>query len=385
MTVHLADSMPPNWARTLVSDAAFAGEQSRLAHIWTFLGLLQDVANDGDWFRASIATRSIFVQRFGDELKGFENRCAHRFFPLRTTDKGNGPIVCGFHHWRYDKSGRAVGIPMCEELFGKTPRDLGATLAPVEIATCGNLIFGRFPVTGSADSLEQYLGESFPILDAMSRARSKPQHLTQAVNANWRLCTHISIEDYHTVAVHPTTFGKIGYLKRENLGYFRLGSNSAYFTNSDPDGIAKMAAACRDGTWNSANYRIFHIFPNFAVSHFLADGQHWFILLLQYVPVAKDRSVMRAWFYPAPFPADHRPIERWIAPFTNPFRAVAVRYYVSRVLSEDHAICEQLQAGARQIEDRPILGGLEERLAWFEETYAKTMSDNASESTRVAE
>jgi hypothetical protein len=72
-----------DWARTLIGPREFCREQSRLAHTWTFLGLTKDVAGDGDWFRASLATRSVFVQRFGPELKGFENRWAHRSYPLR--------------------------------------------------------------------------------------------------------------------------------------------------------------------------------------------------------------------------------------------------------------------------------------------------------------
>jgi phenylpropionate dioxygenase-like ring-hydroxylating dioxygenase large terminal subunit len=88
-----------NWPRTLIDAEAFRREQRELSRMWTFLGFANDVANDGDWFRATLATRSVFVQRFGDELKGFENRCAHHSFPLRNSDKGNGAIVCGFHHW----------------------------------------------------------------------------------------------------------------------------------------------------------------------------------------------------------------------------------------------------------------------------------------------
>jgi phenylpropionate dioxygenase-like ring-hydroxylating dioxygenase large terminal subunit len=145
-----------NWPQTLVDAEAFRREQNELSRVWTFLGLARDVARDGDWFRASLATRSVFVQRFGDELKCFENRCAHRSFPLRTSDKGNGAIVCGFHHWRYDRDGRAVGIPMCQELFGTLPRELDARLNQVEIATCGELIFGRFAGPRANESLEQF-------------------------------------------------------------------------------------------------------------------------------------------------------------------------------------------------------------------------------------
>src|SRR5437868_3391671 len=79
--------IPAGWARSLTDPVEFRREQDRLAHVWTFLGLTRDVANDGDWFRASLATRSVFVQRFGDEIRGFENRCAHRGYPLRNADK----------------------------------------------------------------------------------------------------------------------------------------------------------------------------------------------------------------------------------------------------------------------------------------------------------
>ena len=135
-----------NWPDTLIDPARFRDEQARLARIWTFLGFTHDVAKDGDWFRATIATRSVFVQRLGDELRGFENRCAHRSFPLRNADKGNGPIVCGFHHWRYDKNGEVVEVPQCA-LFGPSPGELAARLNPIEIDTCASQpIFRDFQI-----------------------------------------------------------------------------------------------------------------------------------------------------------------------------------------------------------------------------------------------
>ncbi len=359
-----------NWPDTLIDDRQFQNEQSRLSRQWTLLGLTSDAAGDGDWFRATLGTRSVFVQRFGSELKGFANRCAHRSFPLRTADKGNGPVVCGFHHWRYDRDGRAIGIPMCQELFGKTPREMDARLTPIDIATCGAFVFGRFAGGTAGASLEHFLADGFSILAAMSKSAAKPHQLVRNVKANWRLCFQISVEDYHLAAVHPGTFGKAGYLRRDSIGYFRFGAHSAYFTNPDPDALTKMAAACRNGAWRSADYRVFHIFPNLTVAHFRADGQNWFILVLQYVPVGADRSTMRVWFYPAPFAA--RPVwyNRWLSPLTRPVRALAVRHYVGKILSEDNEVCEKLQAVAGQIQNPPRLGALEERLAWFEEAYA---------------
>ena len=110
-----------SWTRDLVDVDAFQNEQMRLRQVWTLVGLTTELRHDGDWISRDLWGHSVFVQRFGDQLKGFENRCAHRFFPLRHGERGNGPIRCGFHGWQYDKEGVAIGIPMCKEFFGCTP------------------------------------------------------------------------------------------------------------------------------------------------------------------------------------------------------------------------------------------------------------------------
>jgi phenylpropionate dioxygenase-like ring-hydroxylating dioxygenase large terminal subunit len=377
------DNIPANWAQPLVDQNAFEAEQVRLRHIWTFLGLTRDLAKDGDWFRTTIATRSVFVQRFGDEFKGFENRCAHRFYPLRKSDKGCGPVVCGFHHWRYDRNGRAVGIPKCEELFGKSPRELDAKLSPIELATCGAFIFGRFPTPAASDSLEQYLGDGFPILETMSRMPVAPHESNAPVQANWRLCCHITHDDYHQVAVHPNTFGKNGYPSREAMGYFRFGLHSGFLSTPDPAAFSNMVAACRDGSFGSSYYFILQIFPNLIISHGRSDGQFWHILVQQYLPIAHDRTLLRSWRYPSPLPADHAWHVRWTRPLTDPWRALAVRYVVGKIRNEDHAVCERLQKISGQIDRAPVLGALEERIAWFEESYAKVMASGNELPVRI--
>jgi phenylpropionate dioxygenase-like ring-hydroxylating dioxygenase large terminal subunit len=208
----------PILARGSADPAFFAREQAQLGKLWTLLGLTTDIPRDSDWLRASLGGRSVFVQRFGDTLRGFENVCAHRFYPLRTADKGNGPIRCGFHHWQYNKDGLAVGIPKCQEMFGVTPRELSARLTPVEIATCGILIFGRFANPEHQETLEDYLADGFPILQAMWSLQRAPYAASATIAANWKFGLHISLDDYYLVAVHPSTFGKNGVIRRANLG-----------------------------------------------------------------------------------------------------------------------------------------------------------------------
>jgi phenylpropionate dioxygenase-like ring-hydroxylating dioxygenase large terminal subunit len=367
----------PNFGRSFTDWASFNQEQAALGKAWTLLGLLTDIPHDNDWFCATLGGKSVFVQRFGESLRGFENTCAHRFYPLRTQEKGSGPIRCGFHHWQYNKDGLAVGIPKCQEMFGVTPRELDARLNPVEIATCGILVFGRFGCEPAGETLEQWLGDAFPILGAMWNLKRAPYHIRTDIAANWRLLYHITLDDYHIVAVHPETFGKDGYLPPDEVHYFRLGKHSAYFYGDNAD-LSMMADQCRSGTYRPAGYRIFQFFPNLLALHIEA-AMNWYVLIQQYVPVAPDRTLSRSWFAPAPFgPSEQSRLRRLSGRIVAPFVPFILPFYIRKIFAEDNGVCEQIQTVAHQIKGSPILGLHEERIAWFEEAYAETMAHAAA-------
>jgi phenylpropionate dioxygenase-like ring-hydroxylating dioxygenase large terminal subunit len=357
----------PDWARAIADPAAFAREQEQLGHVWTVIGLTTDIPNDNDWFRATLGGRSIFVQRFGGELRGFENKCAHRFYPLRTADRGNGVIRCGFHHWQYNKDGLAVGIPKCQELFGVTPRELDARLSPVEIETCGILIFGRFPRADVKQSLLAFLGPGYDIIKALCVAEKPPHYLERKVAANWKLCYQVTLDDYHIVAVHPDSFGKDGYMDVKRIRYFRFGAHSAF-----PEGvpIKRMAELCAKGEYRPKHYCIMQYFPNLIMVHSPVVAYNWYVIIEQYVPQAYDRTLLRAWFFPLPNP--HQLTQWWPRlkqKLAAPWVPLAMRLFWPKILKEDHDVCELQQTIASQIDAAPILGLQEERIAWFEQSY----------------
>ena len=364
----------PRWAAALADQDAFRQEQARLGRIWTFLGLTFDVAKDNDWFTARLGGRSVFVQRFGGELKGYENRCAHRFFPLRRKEKGNGPIKCGFHDWEYNKRGFAVRIPRCKDLFGVTPRELNARIAPIEVATCGSLVFGRFQHPHANETLQQFLGEAWPIIETMCTMKRRPHAIKLNVQANWKLSCHISLDEYHGPSVHPTLFGKEGYPGHKALRYFRFGMHNAFFAGGDEHAMQVMADGCRDGTYRPVRYRIFQFFPNLLIANFRAQ-KFWYVNVHQIVPLAPDRSRLDSWYFRAPFETGRGAIGRWLDSATEPVRAPLVGYYVRKLHSEDIEVVEQLQQSAAEQSGWPRISRAEERIRWFEENYAKVLAD----------
>jgi phenylpropionate dioxygenase-like ring-hydroxylating dioxygenase large terminal subunit len=367
---------PSNWAQQLLDPAHFQAEQRQLAHIWTFLGLSQDLNRDGDWIQASIATRSVFIQRFGTELRGFQNLCAHRFYPIRRARKGNGPIVCGFHNWQYNRDGRVVGIPICNLAYGGPPHTIPASLEQIELAICGSFVFGRFPAKHAKDSLNAYLGDAFPILEAISRFQSRPLYLEQPVAAHWKLNIHITLDDYHGPPVHPTTLGRHGYLPSLGmLRYVRLGANSIYLFSDDERCFERLVEGCRTNTYRSSHFFVLQILPNLIVAHVDADRPFWFCNIMQYLPVAPDRTTYRSWSYPASFASDYSWFHKATRPVTDSFRRPIYMHYFKRVVREDIAVCEHLQKVLPQIERAPLLGTLERRISWFEESL-RHLTDN---------
>ncbi len=265
-------------------------------------------------------------------------------------------------------------------MFGVTPRELGARLTPVEIATCGILVFGRFANAQHTETLEQSFGEAFPILQAMWSLRRAPYYIKTDIAANWKLLYHITLDDYHIVAVHPDTFGKNGYLPPDAVRYFRLGQHSAYFYGGDENEVKKMADECRRGEYRPANYRIFQFFPNLLALHVEA-AMNWYVLIQQYVPVAPGRTLSRSWFFPAPFPpaephigctgccgASWRHLCRSLCHFTSARSSAKTMACASRF--------RRLRIKSKAF---PILGRHEERIAWFEEIYAKIMAEAPAE------
>ncbi|MBX9748613.1 MAG: Rieske 2Fe-2S domain-containing protein [Roseococcus sp.] len=365
--------------RALHDADAFAEEQARLGQVWTLVGYASDLPRENSWFRAVLGGRSVFIQRFAEGLRGFENRCAHRSYPLRTTEKGEGPILCGFHHWRYDSEGLATGIPNCQDAFGTTPRELDRRLQHLDVACCGELIFARFP--GRPESLETFLGPLFEVLSLLCTGLGRGHRATLPGRMNWRLSQWISMDDYHLAAVHPRSLGTgRRYLQRTDLGYHRHGMHSAFFRGVGAGTVEEWLADLRRGDASRGGYRIFHLFPNAGISFIPAlpvlPGRSLpfaYVVLQRHVPVSVDRTELEVMVAPAARPRRYSSrLLRILAPFEW-FRIPLVRRSALRVLREDQVICENLQKAARQIADDPILGAAEIRVAWFNEAYAEAM------------
>lgn len=362
----------PMWAKSMSSESCFQDEQAQLGSVWTFLGFQHQLMQDNDWFVARLGGRLVIVQRFSEGLRAFENLCPHRFHPIRTADQGNGPMVCAFHQWRFDAEGCARGIPKCEQVFGKTARQMNASLHKVELALCGGLIFGRF---GAGPTLEEWLGQGYAILERLTANLQKGGRIELSVKSHWKPMMAVTLDDYHIVAVHPSTFGKSGFLPADRVRYYRFGEHSAFIPSGDSETLNKVEAACRENRFSPQGYMIFQFFPTFVfvvirATRILGDD-YWYVMTEQMIPHTHDRTTLRTHFFPLPFPRPaglFRRIVRW---FFQPIVNIVFAHFTRKVHREDNAVCENAQHVAHQIQGEMLLSNQEERIAWFEESYGR--------------
>lgn len=362
-------------SRARVEAEAFAQEQAFHGQSWTFLGLARDIPEKNDWFTATLGGRPIFVQRFDQGIFGFVNRCAHRGFPLKVGERGNSPVVCGFHHWRYNHDGLALGIPACPEMFGQTPREMDARLPRVEIGQVGDFLFARFAPEGGGPTLEAWLGPMVAVLGQVTRWLDRPAgRLDCAVKANWRSLVEISFDDYHLVAIHPSTFGKGGYLPVEGVHYERFGAHSAYLRSGDAQSFRQMIEQCEAGTYRPDRYRIFQIYPSFLVSFvkaldYLGEG-YWYCIVQDVRADAPDASRTRLRFFRLPHAPTPNPVRRFLRWLAWPTVDLLFRYFTRRVHDEDNVACAQMQRVLAADDPSPRLALHEARIGWFEQTWA---------------
>lgn len=376
---HLSAELRAQFNAAKVDPAAFAKEQEALGRVWNFLGFAHQIPRKNDWFTAMLGGRNIFVQRFEQGIAAFENRCAHRNYPLRVGEKGNGPVLCGFHHWRYNHEGVALGIPHCPGMFGKTPREMDARLPAVEVAQVGGFLFGRFTPPEGGPDIQTWLGPAYAVLTHISGWLSRPAGgLDCAVASHWRPVMEISLDDYHLVAVHPTTFGKGGYIPADGVHYERFGAHSAFFRNGDASSLLNMVAECEAGTFLPQRYRIIQLFPKLIISfahalNYLGEG-YWYMIVQDIVPEAHNKTRTRMRFFRIPHVPGASALRRalrWLA-WISVDRIF--RFFARRVHLEDNAACAELQSVARHDDAPPRLALHEQRIGWFEMSLAQLLS-----------
>jgi glycine betaine catabolism A len=168
---------------------------------WIFVAVEPDIAEAGDYVRVEIGHNSVIIVRDDDmQVKAFHNVCRHRGSQLCDDAKGSvGNIVCPYHQWTYDLSGKLIYNEHMGEDFNKDDHNLKS----VHVGNIAGLIFICLADNPPADFAEMKRAIE-PYIAPHRLADTKIVHQEEVIeNGNWKLTMENNRECYHCVANHP--------------------------------------------------------------------------------------------------------------------------------------------------------------------------------------
>ena len=188
---------------------------------WCYVGLAAEIPNPGDFKRSAIGGRSVVMVRDKHgAINVVENRCAHRGVQFCQATNGNAKtLVCPYHQWSYDLSGKLIGLPFRngvkqgDRVNGGMPADfqLGEhNLTQLKVENYNGVIFASFD--HDVEPLREFIG---PEIRAYYERVFNGRELTvlgysrQRIPGNWKLMQENIKDPYHPGLLHTwfVTFG----------------------------------------------------------------------------------------------------------------------------------------------------------------------------------
>ncbi len=308
--------------------AVFDAEKENIFYkTWQLVAHTSQLKSVGSYVTAQIADQNVFVIRSQDsQIKGFYNVCQHRAHELL---EGSGciksRIVCPYHNWSYDFSGKLKSVRYCNQpCFDLADH----SLSPIQTAEMLGFVFVN--LDPSASSLEDLPGNLFDDIkenvpgwrDLVVSSEIDSSHYPRArLHTNWKVLSENSLENYHVEVVHPAYAKMVDIHTYEwNMsGYWIKGSGKIKSLEEGAYTITESESSQMAITWR--------LWPNTAF--FLLPGEQSFSAVV-YHPAKTDLTLRTN--ITLMHPSQVLKSDRW-------------NYLWSTIWEEDASICESVQRG----------------------------------------
>ncbi|CAM1352963.1 aromatic ring-hydroxylating oxygenase subunit alpha [Tenacibaculum halocynthiae] len=193
---------------------------------WQFAGLVEDVANPGDYIAVQAGLNNIFIVKGRDHrLRAFHNMCRHRGTQLlRAVGKNQKAITCPYHDWTYDLEGKLISVPKKEEEFpdlcSKKLHECDLNLHEASVDIFKGMLFVH-PEKNAQNILEffgevtPYLGPHIPEELVEYQEKEGEAFYTKEIHANWKIIVENYIDHYHLAHLHEGTLNMYDHAKAE--------------------------------------------------------------------------------------------------------------------------------------------------------------------------
>lgn len=316
MSLHADAYTDPRWFEI--------DQRAIFARTWQWLCHVEKLREPGGYVTGTVAGMPIVAVRGEDgTLRAFYNVCKHRAHELLSGCGVRRSIVCPYHAWTFDLSGR---LRRARKTGAMPGFDTSAVcLDQIQVTEFGGMVYvnldpGAAPLSEQAAGLEQEIEARAPDVAKLTLAR----RLTYDINANWKNVVDNFLECYHCHVAHKD------FVSLVDMSTYRVTTYGIYSSHMAQAGKTENSAYDVSGA-TVTEHAVWWLWPNTCLLRYPGRGN---FMVLQIIPDGPERTRETWDFY----------LE---TAEPNEAEQDAIRYIDEVLQAEDIALVESVQRGMR--------------------------------------
>ncbi len=304
----------PQWADAEV--------RAIFARTWQWICHVEKLAQPGSYLSATVAGMPVVVVRDREgELRAFYNVCKHRAHELVSGSGTTRNLVCPYHAWTYDLTGRLKAARRANRMEDFDTSSI--CLDSIGVEEFGGFVYVNLdptaaPLAEQAGDLAAEIDRWAPDVASLTLAK----RLRYTFRSNWKNVVDNFLECYHCHIAHPE------FVDLVDMGTYDVKTHGIWSSHFAEAGkAANTAYDVADAT--VTQHAVWWLWPNTCLLRYPGRGN---FMVLQILPDGPDRTLETWDFYLETAEPNAAELE-------------AVRYVDEVLQVQDIALVESVQRG----------------------------------------
>ena len=276
----------PSTSMSLHADAYtkqrwFDADQSAIiGHSWQWVCHAEKLREPGSFITENIAGAPIVVVRdSGGTLRAFYNVCQHRAHHLVEGEGTIANIVCPYHAWTYDLSGKLQAARHTKHLEGFDADSI--CLDQIQVEEFGGFVYVNLdpesaPLAEQSGDLGAEIAHWAPDVEQLTFAH----RLTYEINSNWKNVVDNFLECYHCHIAHKDFVSLVDMDTYKVTTHGIYSSHMAEAGKSDNSAYDVSQATVTD-------HAVWWLWPNTCMMRYPGRGN---MIVLKIIPAGPNRT-----------------------------------------------------------------------------------------------
>jgi len=289
---------------------------------WQWVCHSEKLREPGSYVTIDIAGQPICIVRDNDAvLRAFYNVCKHRAHELLRGEGQTRRIMCPYHAWTYDLTGRLRRAPETDNLVDFNVSNICLDQVRVE-EFCGfvyvNLDPNAVPLAEASGDLGRELARWAPDVDQLTSSH----RLTYDIRSNWKNVIDNFLECYHCPVAHKD------FCTLVDMDTYKVTTYGIYSSHMAEAGKAANSAYSVENA-TVKDHAVWWLWPNTCLMRYPGRGN---FIVMKIIPAGADRTFETYDFF-------------FETANPNEAEREAIKYIDEVLQVEDIALVESVQRG----------------------------------------